>query len=303
MNRLIAAALSAIFSTAAAPGAVTVIDYYRLGEDDPNPLARSPSRDSSGNPVGANDLPGTVVSDVPGEALGAAYYQSTGNSPAALRLGSTLAMSFETIDGDGTPFQSDQPSTFAATNFGLEGWFKPESLLYDPEMGMVYNGNRISRGFGLFVSGGTYRAHLGGIGFLDSGVRATEEWTYFAIVCQGGVTSLFVNGTTPVASFAVTPIPTAPGDVFVIGSSKRHGESFAMSGRESYYGGEADEIRVFEFQPGAFDARSDLLFAVPEPTASLSLLCGIWMLAGLSRRRRAQGRPPAVRVSFEAQNA
>ena len=265
-----------------ASGEINVLDYYRLGEADA--LTELQTRDSSGNLSGANHLSGHLVGDAElGEALHPAYYFNAGNNPAALKLGSTLGIGFDTVDTDGVPYDSLQPASFASTNFGIEGWFRPESQ--NDFDGLVYNGNWTSRGFGLFTRNGTYQGHLGGFGFIDSGVPVSNEWTYFALVCEGGVTSLYVNSTIPIISLALPVNQAIAGDTFVIGSNTKFGGSIAQWGLEHLFVGEVDEVRVFEFQPGGFSAQSDLLHAAPEPSTGLALLAGLGTLASLRRSR------------------
>jgi hypothetical protein len=282
----LASLLSSLVLAVSACGEITVLDHYRLGEDDPptQNVSEITTRDSSGNTLGANHLTGHVVGDAEfGEALHPAYYFNPGSSPAALKLGSTLGIGFDTVDTDGVPYDSLQPSSFASTDFGIEGWFRPESATdFD---GLVYNGNWTSRGFGLFTRNGTYQGHLGGVGFIDSGVAVTNEWTYFALVHQGGVTSLYVNGTTPIVSLAMSVNPAIAGDTFVVGSNTKFGGSIAQWGLDHLFVGQIDEVRVFEFQSGAFNAQSDLLHAAPEPSAGLAFLAGLGTLAGLRRSR------------------
>jgi hypothetical protein len=282
----LASLLSSLVLAVGARGEITVLDHYRLGEDDPPTqiISEITTRDSSGNALGANHLMGHVVGDAEfGEMLHPAYYFNPGSSPAALKLGSTMGIGFDTVDTDGVPYDSLQPSSFASTNFGIEGWFRPEST--NDFDGLVYNGNWTTRGFGLFTRNGTYQGHLGGVGFIDSGVAVADEWTYFALVHQGGVTSLYVNGTTPIVSLAMNVNPAIAGDTFVVGSNTKFGGSIAQWGLDHLFVGQIDEVRVFEFQPGAFNAQSDLLHAAPEPSAGLAFLAGLGTLAGLRRSR------------------
>jgi hypothetical protein len=280
-------AVGSLLLAVSARGEITVLDHYRLGEDDPpmQSISEIGTRDSSGNPLGANHLAGHVVGTAEfGEVLHPAYYFNPGSSPAALKLGSTIGIGFDTVDTDGSPYDSLQPSSFASTNFGIEGWFLPE--VTNDFDGMAYNGNWTSRGFGLFTRNGTYQGHLGGVGFIDSGVAITGQWTYFALVHQNGVASLYVNGTTPIVSLAMNVNPAIAGDTFVVGSNTKFGGSIAQWGLDQLFVGQTDEIRVFEFQQGAFNAQSDLLYAVPEPSTSLAFLSGLGTLAGVRRSRQ-----------------
>jgi hypothetical protein len=283
---VLASVLCALPFLISAHGEINVLDYYRLGEIDPSPqsIFETTTLDSSGNALGANHLTGHVAGDAEfGEVLHPAYYFDPENSPATLKLGSTVGIGFDTIDTDGSPYDSLQPSSFASTNFGIEGWFLPEAAGdFD---GMVYNGNWTSRGFGLFTRNGTYQGHLGGIGFIDTGVAVSTEWTYFALVHQDGVTSLYINSTTPIVTLATSVNPAIAGDTFVVGSNTKHGGSNAQWGLEHLFVGQMDEVRVFEFQQGAFNAQSDLLYAVPEPSAGVAFLAGLGTLAGLRRSR------------------
>lgn len=271
---------------------IVVTDYYRLGEHDAAATLHSPAaatQDSSGNIAGANAL---VRAKFGLEGVNPfPTYDDAFESSAEVKLGSTFSAYFDSVENNNGRFQTATPSTLALDNFGIEGWFVPEGT--EATQAMVYNGYARNRGFGLFLHNGTYQAYLAGIGFIDTGVTANiSDWTYFAMVRDNGVIRLYVNGVTPVVTMsnAGTFIPAQADDSFLIGSSARQG--IPLGDVESGYNGNADEVRVFEFAPGGFDAGRDLLHSVPEPTTMLVFLVGLGACAGFSRAgRRAMSRP------------
>jgi hypothetical protein len=73
----------------------------------------------------------------------------------------------------------------------------------------------------------------------------------------------------------------------VIGNNKTTGLSGGVV--EHRYNGSVDELRVFEFGGGQFQAESDLLYNVPEPSGFLAFLVGGVLIGGSRRDRKRKG--------------
>ena len=260
------AAIVCCLSLPASEAAITVIDYYRLGEGDPGAVDQAIGNIitvDQGDPVfGANAL----------VRNGSPQYVGTQGSTAADKLGSILSMFFSA----GGSYSDSGVSTLATDNFGIEGWFKPRDTT--TAQVLVYNGARAASGFGLYLLDGTYHGSYGGVAFIDSGVPAQAGvWSYFAMVRDGGSTQLYVNGLTPVRIEPnLGPKLGTIGDPFVIGAHASSVDQFT---------GQADEVRLFEFAPGTFNAETDLLFAIPEPSVAATFFAGL-CLCGNGRRAR-----------------
>ena len=269
MTRIAAlAAIANSFVLTSTEGAITVIDYYRLGDDDPGATEQGTGNASTvdrGDPLlGANDL----------LRNGSPHYVGTQGSTAADKLSSSFSMFF----APGDRYSSSRVSTLATDNFGIEGWFKPHDTA--AAQVLVYNGARGGSGFGLYIFNGTYHGSYGGVAFIDSGIPANSgTWTYFAMVRHDGDTQLYVNGLTPVrVEPGLGPKLSTTEDPFVIGAHAANIDQFT---------GQADEVRIFEFVPGTFNAQTDLLFAVPEPAPGATLFAGLCVCSHRCRARRA----------------
>ncbi len=243
-------------SSLAVAAPVTVLDYYPLGESDAGAVASGPGAaqtvDSSGNAAGANNL----------TKNGSPTYTSDVAASSASATGSTLSMNFP--GGGYNAYTTGSFVTSATDNFGVEGWFKPtETLSPTSYYSLAYNGSSgnatggyIGSGFGLYISGGTYQGLFGNIAFLDSGVTATPGvWTYFALVRDNGVNTLYINNTTAIDPGNNIAPAAATGTPFTgIGGGKDSEDAFP---------GEADNVRFFTLDPATFNASSDLLIAAP----------------------------------------
>jgi hypothetical protein len=274
MKRFFVTASLAVAATLLAAGLaradVTAAAYYRLGEADPSALAGNPGNattvDSSGNGMGLTNWTGTQT------------YSSSVAASAAASVSSNLSMNFA---GNGFYLTQANCLTAATDNFGIEGWFNVNHLA---QMGLCCNGDGLSQfGFGLYVidanADGVYTAqgYYCGRNLFDTGFAPTAgQWFYMAMVRDNGVTKMYVNGTDEI----VVSTTAQPG-------SAANTPQFSL-GIVSYDAtvGLADEVRVFTFAPGAFNASRDLLIAAPEPSTFALLAAGLFGLMAYAWHKR-----------------
>jgi hypothetical protein len=268
MKRLFAIALPSLaamllFACVAQAGVITV-GYYRLGEADPGAVAGDPTgattEDSSG-------LGNTV------NLVGPPSYSSDVAASAAACTGSTLSVNFTGAYG----YRLGALTT-ATDNFGIEGWFKVSDL--DTTYALCSNGSEGSpNGCELYVYQGHIIGNYAGICPLDSGVAPTaNEWFYVAFVRDNGVAKMYINNTTAITPTNDTATPITPADLSCLGTS---GSVYGLSGL-------ADEVRYFTFEPGAFNANTDLLISVPEPSTIALLVMSILGIAAFTCRKQKQ---------------
>ena len=216
--------LLALLVASSAPAALTVQNYYRLGEADPGavPGAATNTLDS----VGGKHL---GVSNAP-------LYSADVSSEAALRLGSALSMNFSS----GTSSVSGVLLSNVTDNFALEAWVKPTSIT-GPHC-IAYNGNTASSGWGIMQYGNTFQGLFGGVTFVGVGPAVLNTWARVALVRNAGTTTLYVNS---VACGSTTSTPNTPSGSFAIASSP-------SSLSSEFFQGLVDEVRFFTFAPGEF---------------------------------------------------
>ena len=181
---------------------------------------------------------------------------------------------------DGTQFSAGPVLTTQTDNYVLEAWVNATSTTGVDIV--AYNGNTSNAGFGLIRNGSEWQALHGGVAVLDFDAPVTlDEWTHLALVREGGLSRLFVNGLQVGPSLA-NGMNLPAGNFMIGGNPNLAGESFA---------GLIDEVRL-SLLNGAFTTQMLLLnenvvlIPIPEPAAlSLILLGGAAL--GIRRRRAA----------------
>jgi hypothetical protein len=229
---------------------VNVVAYYRLGEADPGAVA--------GSPVGTLTMDSGMFG-LNMNLVGNLSYSSDVAPSAAAATGSTLSM----YDPASAGYAYIVPQLTTATdNFGIEGWFK----LTDPTMVNVlaWNGHLgfPQSGWGLITYMGTLQGYYPQIALLDTGFAPTaNEWFYVALVRDGGLAKVYINGTTPLTPTSADATPLEPA---VLAALTTGGSADGMMGL-------LDEVRVFTFSPGAFNASTDLLIVPPREFIDLAI--------------------------------
>ena len=249
-----------IGATAQTNAAVTVLDYYKLGDNDSGAVAGNVGNSTTTDSAGSSNLTRTgsptYSSDVP--------FSSIGGSP------NTFSMLFSSAD-----YSFASRLTDAQTNFGFEVFVKATSTTGNA--GIVYNGKAGSSGFGILRQGTTYVAELGtnpGT-FFGSTTVSLNSWVYLALVRDGTTSTFYVNGISAGTSAATPLFGSNP---FRIGSSV---------GTDFFTGG-IDQVRLFTFAPGAFITGDLLINQVPEPSTWVMLSGGLaaTIIGAFGRKRR-----------------
>ena len=166
------------------------------------------------------------------------------------------------FDGAKTqPFTSDEPIPTGVNNFGFECWVKWGGFKELPEAAktadkwyhtLFCNGNQAD-GFEFSINkmNPYWNFYYGNVtsGFdVPNNNQIPQEgvWTHIALVCNAGMTTLFINGVD-VNHKKVKPLE--PSERFVLG---------AINIGSYGFNGLMDEVRFFTFEPGKFDHETDL---------------------------------------------
>lgn len=246
-------------SIATAQGAVSVLDYYRLGDSDPAAVAGNVGNTNTVDSVGSNDL---TISGTPSYSSDVPFSDISGVS-------NSLSMSF---DGS-SQYSFSSRLTDAQDNFGIELFVKANSTA--GSSGIVYNGKFGSSGFGLVRNGSIFQAVLGtnpGTIFGSSTVDI-GEWVHLALVRDNGVSTFYVNGIANATSLATPLFGSNP---FRIGSG---------AGSDHFIG-LIDEVRIFTFTSGEFTTGDLLINQIPEPATAGIILGSLALLCTMARRQR-----------------
>jgi hypothetical protein len=241
---------------------VVAAGYYRLGEADSGAVDGGTVGTTVDSSANARDLSGA-----------AATYSSDVAPSAATATGSNMSV----VLSGAAAFQASPPLTDATDNFGIEGWFKRTAGAGDWQV-MAFNGNPGQDGWGLYCREGQVCGLWGALAWVDSGFYpAMDEWFYAAVVRDNGVGQIYINDSAPVGSLATSPI--VPGAANYIGVGGMNAETWV---------GSIDEVRVFTFEAGGFNASADLLInQVPEPsTLAMLAMSFIGMIAYAWRKRK-----------------
>lgn len=168
----------------------------------------------------------------------------------ASAVGSSLACQF---NGAGQYLSNAGFSTLT-NNFGIEAWVMPNSTNVGNCI-IAYNGNTGLDGWGLLQSGNTFSGNFGGVTIIGSASATPNAWTHLALVRNNGTNTFFVNGV-PVGTSSNAP--ASPSSGFSLGAPPQ-------SPTGQFFNGAIDEVRVFTFAPGEFNA-SDLWYSIPPPS-------------------------------------
>ena len=246
--------LTAAVSPSFCQGAIQVLANYRLGEDDPGAgptnIGQNPTFDS-----GPNHLNLTRE--------GTPHYASDVGTPA-----STVSMQFNpgTLD----VYYRD-PITTLPDNVGLEAWVKSSAKANGNSVRVIaFNGAPGTNGFGLVrvekatPLGGVIPIYEAFVGTTAVGQLAVPDnkWLHLAIVIDGGKSTFYVNGQP---GGSATADPGTETMAFSIGAAFCPICDRPVNS-SNYLDGLVDEVKLFSFSPGNFNASTDLAFNVPEPT-------------------------------------
>lgn len=234
--------LSLAVLCSSARATITVLDYYRLGEDDPGATNNGfafGTRDSAGT----NDL-------VASPGLPATWYNYV-SAAASNHTASVFSCYF-----GGNPFYGPA-LTNLTDNFGIEAWVYPS--VTGSTNCIVYNGTPGADGWGLWQVGNFFQGCFGGVEFFGLGAGSFGSWTHLALVCDDGLARLYVNGVP--SGTELDYLPNTPSDFFGIGGTPDNAPS-------EFFNGLVDEVRVFTFAPGQFSS-GDLLVNSPLPPPTI----------------------------------
>ncbi len=232
--------------------AVTVLNYYRMGESDSGAVAGNLSNNATNDSIGSKNL---VRGNSPRYSSDIAYASVRGAA-------NQLSVSFNSSPQD--YFSYNSPLSTVTTNFLLEAFVKPIDLTSSARL--VYNGSQFGslNGYGFLSKNGTFMAAIGNGGgsLVTFGTAsATTEWVHLAIVRDISTATFYVNG---VANATSAIAPTTPTGSFLIGSTGK------VAG--------IDEVRFSVFSAGQFQT-SDLLYqSIPEPSTYMQFFIGALLL-------------------------
>ncbi len=231
--RLALALTLALLAAGPAPAAITVLDYWRMGENDANAVSGG---------LCTNTVDAVAGHTLTNTSVGGVYpiYTNGVSVAASADTGSTLALSL--TNGQ---YGTATVATNLTDNFGIECWVKPGTTAPGGQV-LAYNGLR-GNGWGLYQSGTNFEVLYGGFVNWGSSLATAGVWTHLALVRNNGVATLYTNGV-PASTYPNTPITPSGG--FTVGGDAQYGE---------YFTGTIDEVRVFTFAPGAFSTNDLLL--------------------------------------------
>ncbi len=214
--------------------AITVLGYWRMGENNPGAAA-------GGFCTNVVDLLG--VRTLTNTPYLSAYpmYTSNVSSAATASTGSQLALQW-----NGNQYATGSLISNLTDNFAIELWAKTSDTANTKVL--AYNGNTSYSGWGIFQNLAAYEALFGGVAIFGAAPAVTNAWTHLALVRASGITKFYVNGA--LAGFT-SLAPNLPAGNFLLGANNLQGELFA---------GAMDEVRVFTFADGTFNLTNLLYF-------------------------------------------
>lgn len=216
---------------------ITVLDYWRMGENDPG-AAPGGNCTNTVDSVGGNTLTNSYFFFINRNN----YPTYTGNTSvqASTEVGSQLAVNFGLLNSGAALVIPN-----LTNNFGIELWVNPAGT--NGTQCIVYDGSTSANGCGLYLTSGNFEGLFGGRAFVCPAPAVSNTWTHVALVRDNGRTTLYTNGIAGGATAAQAPAP--PDGSFLVGVNNTGGEVFT---------GAIDELRVFTFADGQFST-NDLL--------------------------------------------
>ena len=197
--------------------AITPVSYYRMGEDDPDPVVGA-NIQTLRNRFGIAHLSSS-------SSAGAGSFTNNVPPEAAARVGSSQAFAL----GDAYIYGAFLTAT---DNCGVEAWVKCSPAT--TTRNILYNGSSATNGYGIALVGGEFQAHIGS-SYFGSAPVVPGAWTHVALVRSAGTATLYIDGVDCGSSTAPVTAPT--GQLSVEGSPFLTG---------------VDEVRTFTFSPGEF---------------------------------------------------
>ncbi|PWU10302.1 MAG: hypothetical protein C5B50_25765, partial [Verrucomicrobia bacterium] len=235
-QRLLAlAALLAVFGhLSPLNAAITVADYWRMGENDPG---------ASPGGFMINSIAADSVGARPLIEYGGPFWESVSSSAATPTTGSSLCKYYWANPMYGT--NAAIPSL--TDNFGIELWAKPYNNTSGSQC-LAYDGDAANNGWGIYLTNGTYQCMLGHVAMFGSGTATAGVWTHLALVRNNGTATFYING---VAAGTTNSAPISPTGRFGVAARP-------STLTNDQYIGYLDEMRVFTFAAGQFST-NDLL--------------------------------------------
>ncbi len=246
MKQLLRLSLLSAITLLIMPGivmaAVTNVALYHLGENDSGASSGSVGSDTTVDAMGAYNLSKTASSSsLP------AYSNDT------IAGGSTLSMKFDGTDASPQRYGYASNISSLTDNFGIEVLVRADTTDFATGSSLLaYNGDTGGNGgWGLYRAGNTYSGLYGGVTFVSGIAAVPGMWTHLALVRASGTTTLYADGIAIGTSTAAPKTPYSNG-FFVGGNADESG-----TGKESFRGS-VDNVRVFSFNEGQFNASADL---------------------------------------------
>jgi len=232
------ALLALTLLTTSVTAGVRTVAHWRFGDADEQAAANAPSAAETKDSAGTRPLTKTgeasYVADVSGQAKD-----------------SKLAVHFN--GKDGRYFRNGLFNS--PDNFGAEAFVRPAT---EQGFHVIFQYGSGAHGWSVVRNDKGYQVLLGGIALVGwSGDQPAGQWCHVAVVRDAGKTTFYFNGQ-PMGSTDAKLNDADGKSEFSVGS--------AAGGKEQFYEGDIDEVRVFTFPANTFDA-ADLLLnrsTVPE---------------------------------------
>lgn len=174
----------------------------------------------------------------------------------------------------------------ATDNFGIEAIVTASAFTTGdtPMNWVVTNGDGAGHGAGLWHYTMTdpawgWQGVLMGVGNFGSSSIGTGTQVRLAVACQSGITTFYVNGVATGTRYDA-PNFGAGASLFMVGASD--------SSLSNAFKGSVNEVRLFTFGAGSFNAGTDLLTSttVPEPSTLVLSGLGLFGLLAYAWRKR-----------------